>query len=43
VTFEDAGEGKTKLTLVHEGHPAEFADNANTGWNESLDKFAAAL
>lgn len=43
VTFEDAGEGKTKLTIVHEGHPAEFADNANAGWNESLDKFAAAL
>lgn len=43
VTFEDAGEDKTKLTLVHEGHPAEFADNANTGWNESLDKFAAIL
>lgn len=43
VTFEDAGEGKTRLTIVHEGHPAEFADNANTGWNESLDKFAAVL
>ena len=43
VTFEDAGEGKTKLTIVHEGHPEEFADNANTGWNESLDKFAAVL
>ncbi len=43
VTFEDVGEGKTKLTIVHEGHPAEFADNADAGWNESLDKFAAAL
>lgn len=39
VTFEDAGEGKTKLTLVHEGHPADFADMAEGGWNESLDKF----
>lgn len=43
VTFEDAGEGKTKLTIVHEGHPAEFAGNAEQGWNESIDKFEAAL
>ncbi|MBI5794466.1 SRPBCC domain-containing protein [Candidatus Uhrbacteria bacterium] len=42
-TFEDAGPGKTKLTLVHTGHPADFADQANQGWNESLDKFAAIL
>lgn len=43
VTFEDLGNGQTKLTLVHEGHPAEMADDANTGWNQSLDKFEAAL
>ncbi len=43
VTFEDAGEGKTKLTLLHEGHPADFAHMAEAGWNESLDKFAAIL
>jgi uncharacterized protein YndB with AHSA1/START domain len=43
VTFEDAGEGKTKLTIVHEGHPAEFAGDAEAGWNQSLDKFAAIL
>ncbi len=42
-TFEDAGTGKTKLTLVYEGHPAEIADMAEAGWNESLDKFAAIL
>lgn len=43
VTFEDLGNGKTKLTLVHEGHPADLADMAEMGWNQSLDKFAAAL
>lgn len=43
VTFEDAGEGKTKLTLVHEGHPADFAHMAEAGWNESLDKFEAIV
>lgn len=43
VTFEDAGEGKTKVTLVHEGHPADMADMAEGGWNESLDKFEAIL
>lgn len=43
VTFEDAPGGKTKLTLVHKGHPAEMADMANAGWNQSLDKFASIL
>jgi uncharacterized protein YndB with AHSA1/START domain len=43
VTFEDAGPGKTKLTIVHEGHPEDFADMAEQGWNESLDKFEAIL
>lgn len=43
VTFEDAGEGKTKLTLTHEGHPEEMAKDAEAGWSSSLDKFAKIL
>ncbi len=43
ITFEDAGEGKTKITLVYEGHPADFADMAEQGWSESLDKFETIL
>jgi uncharacterized protein YndB with AHSA1/START domain len=44
VTFEDAGDGKTKLTIRHSGHPAgEMFEGANEGWNESLDKLAAAV
>lgn len=43
VTFEDADEGKTKLTLVHKGHPVEIADMADAGWNQSLDKLEAIL
>ena len=43
VTFEDTPDGKTKLTLIHTGHPVEMADMAQAGWNESLDKFAAIL
>lgn len=42
VTFEDM-DGKTKLTVVHEGHPAEIAGDAETGWKQSLDKLAAAV
>jgi uncharacterized protein YndB with AHSA1/START domain len=41
--FEDAGEGKTKLTLRHEGHPVEMASNAEQGWSSSLNKFTAIL
>lgn len=43
VTFEDTEDGKTKLTLLHEGHPDELANDANTGWNQSIDKFEAIL
>jgi uncharacterized protein YndB with AHSA1/START domain len=43
VTFEDLGDGRTKLTLTHEGHPEEIAGDAETGWNQSLDKLAAVI
>ncbi len=44
VTFEDAGPGKTRMTLKHEGLPVgEHLSGANEGWNQSLDKLAAAL
>ena len=43
VTFEDAGLGKTKLTIRHEGHPPKMAANAEVGWSSSLDKFARVL
>jgi uncharacterized protein YndB with AHSA1/START domain len=44
VTFEDVDDGKTKLTLRHEGMPAtEIGQQAEGGWNESLDKLAALL
>ena len=43
VTFEEH-EGKTKLTLRHEGMPAgEMGEMAQAGWNESFDKLAAYL
>jgi uncharacterized protein YndB with AHSA1/START domain len=43
VTFEDV-DGKTKMTLRHEGLPAgEMREGAGTGWNESFDKLADSL
>ena len=40
VTFEDL-DGKTRMTLRHEGLPAgEMRDGAGVGWNESFDKLA---
>lgn len=43
VTFEE-DDGKTKLTLRHEGFPdRENRDLAKAGWSESLDKLAEYL
>jgi len=43
VDFQDV-DGKTKMTLRHEGLPAgEMLEGAGQGWNESLDKLAASL
>ena len=42
-TFEER-DGKTRLTLHHTGFPASMdAGEARTGWEQSLDKLAAAL
>jgi len=44
VSFEELEEGKTRLTIKHVGMPAgTTSDMAGQGWNESLDKLAAAL
>jgi uncharacterized protein YndB with AHSA1/START domain len=43
LTFEEH-EGKTKLTLKHSGFPpGPHMDDAQTGWNQSLDKLAEAV
>jgi len=43
VTFEER-EGKTKMTLRHEGMPTgEMMDGAGAGWNQSFDKLADYL
>jgi len=43
VTFEEH-EGKTKMTLRHEGMPAgDMMDGAGFGWNQSFDKLAESL
>lgn len=43
VMFEEI-DGKTKLTVCHEGLPAgEMSEGADAGWNESFDKLAEIL
>jgi uncharacterized protein YndB with AHSA1/START domain len=43
VTFEEI-EGKTKMTLKHDGLPAgTMSEMTKTGWNESFDKLAESL
>jgi uncharacterized protein YndB with AHSA1/START domain len=44
ITFEPHGRGSTKLVL-HRGHSLEIAKRFGEldGWNQSLDRFAAAL
>jgi uncharacterized protein YndB with AHSA1/START domain len=43
VTLEDYN-GKTKMTLTHEGIPTgQMTNLTNAGWNESFDKLAESL
>lgn len=43
ITFEDV-DGRTKLTLRHDGMPAgDTGEQAEAGWNESFDKLAALV
>jgi len=44
VTFEDAPDGGTKLTLRHLGWPeAGMAEHAGGGWNQAFDKLEVVL
>ena len=44
VTFEDYGQGQTRMTLKHEVIPTgEYSKGANQGWSESFDKLAEVL
>lgn len=44
VTLADIGGGKTRLTLRHAGFPSDTdCENAQAGWEQSLDKLAIAL
>jgi len=41
-SLEDV-EGKTRMTLRHEGMPEEMMNDASAGWNGSFDKLEASL
>ncbi len=46
--FEDAGENKTKLSIIYEGvtdkqYDAMMKSGMKEGWNTSLDKLAQSL
>lgn len=42
VTFEEASNG-TRMTMEHEGVPAEMREMCAQGWNECFDKMAALV
>lgn len=42
-TFEDLGDGRTRLTVHQVGVPVEMVEMSDMGWNQSLDKLAESL
>jgi uncharacterized protein YndB with AHSA1/START domain len=42
VTFEEI-DGKTRMTLRHEGFPPDTVEMCTEGWNQSFDKLAESL
>jgi len=43
LTSQEAGPGRTEMTLRHAGLPAAMLDDCRTGWNESFDKLEETL
>lgn len=44
LTFEEAGDGRTKFSLEHTGVPGGMmSEYAAAGWNQALDKLAVTL
>ena len=43
LTFEDIGDGRTRLTLVGQAPAGEMAEMARAGWSTSLDKLAKVV